>query len=194
MSTARPSVAKVPANATLAPASASALPRGCSNFKLRQADRLVSRHYDGFMASAGLKTSQYALLSHIAQLAPVRPADLAQRMALEPSTLTRNLQPLVAQAWVAVGPGTDGRSRHVSLTEAGRAKRTEAQRAWKKAQQAFNAKLGEARVAQLHALLDDCMRLLSADPDAEGDPTMRSESATGPFRATMASQGAQRGP
>jgi len=160
MPTTRPSVSKA-SSPDAAPADAP--PRGCSNFKLRQADRLVSRHYDGFVGATGLKTSQYSLLSHIALLAPVRPADLAQRMALEPSTLTRNLQPLVAQGWVLVGPGADGRSRQVMLTEAGRAKRTEAQRAWKKAQLAFNAKLGDARVARLHALLDECMQLLADD-------------------------------
>jgi DNA-binding MarR family transcriptional regulator len=162
----RPSVTQ----ASPPPAAAPALPRGCSNFKLRQADRLVSRHYDAHVASTGLKTSQYSLLSHIAALGPVRPADLAAAMALDASTLTRNLQPLVAQGWVQVGPGADGRSRQVQLTDSGRAKRTEAQRAWKKAQLAFNDKLGEARVAQLHALLDDCMALLAeADTPADKD-------------------------
>lgn len=151
-------------SATTAPAQ----PRGCSNFKLRQADRLVSRHYDAYLGGlAGLKTSQYSLLSHIAASGPVRPAELAQAMGLEPSTLSRNLQPLVAQGWVAIGPGADARSRLVALTETGRAKRTDAQRAWKQAQLAFNDKLGVERVAQLHALLDECMGLLAA-PEPTG--------------------------
>jgi DNA-binding MarR family transcriptional regulator len=104
----------------------------------------------------------------VATLGPVRPADLAARMGLEPSTLTRNLQPLVAQGWVEVGPGADARSRQVTITEAGRAKRSEGQRAWKKAQLAFNDKLGEARVVQLHALLDECLQLM-ADDGSTGD-------------------------
>jgi DNA-binding MarR family transcriptional regulator len=145
-----------------------AAPRGCSNFKLRQLTRSVSRHYDTVMAAGcGLKASQYSLLSHVALLSPVRPADLAARMGLEPSTLTRNLQPLVVQGWVQLGPGEDGRSRLVHITDTGRAKRSEAQRVWKKAQLAFNARLGEQRVAQLHALLDDCMAVLGSD--GQGD-------------------------
>jgi len=162
MPSTRPSVTQA------SPDAASTPPRGCSNFKLRQATRLVSRHYDHFVADAGLKTSQYSLLSHLAALGPVRPADLAAHMGLEPSTLTRNLQPLVAQGWVVVGPGADGRSRQVTLTVEGRAKRTEGQRAWKKAQLAFNARLGESRVAQLHALLEECMQLMAND-GAAGD-------------------------
>jgi DNA-binding MarR family transcriptional regulator len=144
-----------------------ATPRGCSNLKLRQADRVVSRHYDRHLAEAGLKTSQYSLLGHVATMAPVRPAELAAAMALDASTLTRNLQPLVNQGWVTVGAGDDGRSRSVQLTDAGRAKHTEAKRAWKKAQLTFNARLGEARVAELHALLDDCLALLG-DGDNPG--------------------------
>ena len=146
-----------------APEVATAQPRGCSHFKLRQADRAVSRHYNAVMGQAtGLKTSQYSLLSHLARLEPVRPADLAQQMGLEPSTLTRNLQPLVAQGWVVIGPGVDARSRQVMLTDAGRAKRVEAQQAWKAAQLAFNDKVGAARVAQLHALLDECLQRLAS--------------------------------
>lgn len=140
--------------------------RGCSSQKLRQLSRRVSQHFDRIVATTGLKTSQYSLLSFIAQLEPIRPGDLAMRMAMEPSTLTRNLQPLLVRQWVEVGPGGDGRSRIVTLTEAGRLKRTDAQREWKRAQLAFNARLGEERVARLHALIDECLEALSETPDA----------------------------
>lgn len=135
-------------------------PRGCTSFKLRQLARCVNRGYDAQVAAAGIKTSQYSLLNSIDKLGPLRPADLAAQMRLDASTLTRNLQPLVAQGWVTIGPGVDQRSRLLALTDAGRAKRAEAQRAWKTAQQALNARLGVARVAQLHAMIDDCLALL----------------------------------
>lgn len=147
-----------------------ATPRGCTHLKLRQLARRVGRHYDAALRDgSGLKTSQYSLLATIASLEPVRPADLAAQMALEPSTLTRNLQPLVAQGWVVVGAGVDQRSRLVTLTAAGRAKRQEAQRAWKQAQLAFNQRLGVEQVARLHALIDECTALLAADPDEDPD-------------------------
>ncbi len=77
------------------------------------------------------------------RLGPIRPGDLARELAMDASTLTRNLQPLVAQGWVSVGPGDDGRSRCVAATDAGRVKRAEAQREWKRAQLAFNRRLGD---------------------------------------------------
>lgn len=138
-----------------------ALPRGCTSFKLRQLTRRVSQHYDHIVSQAGLKTTQYSLLSNLARLGPIRPGDLASQMEMDASTLTRNLQPLVLQGWVDVGPGDDARSRIVALTGAGRAKQVAAQRAWKQAQLALNEQLGTARVAELHALLDECLLRMS---------------------------------
>lgn len=143
-------------------------PRGCTNLKLRQLSRAVSRHYDTYVSATGLKNTQYSLLSHVLLMGPVRPSDLAMRMRLELSTLSRNLQPLVAAGWVSIGPGEDARSRLVELTEAGRAKRAEGQRAWKQAQLALNERLGTGRVAALHAMLDDCLSVLDDHGTAAG--------------------------
>ncbi len=140
-------------------------PQGCTNLKLRQLSRAVTRHYDAYVAPTGLKNTQYSLLSHVVALGPVKPSALAQRMRLDASTLTRNLQPLIAAGWVAQGPGDDARSRSIVATEAGREKRAEAQRAWKQAQVALNARLGPQRVVALHALIDDCLAALDTGED-----------------------------
>ena len=144
-------------------------PRGCTNLKLRQLTRRVSRGYDALVGATGLKNTQYSLLSHVMLLGPVRPTDLAAAMQLEASTLTRNMQPLVALGLIELGPGEDARSRLVSITEAGRAKRIEAQRAWKRAQLALNDRLGEERVTKLHALIDECLALLEGEPEESDD-------------------------
>ncbi len=150
---------------------ASALvPQGCTNLKLRQASRLVTRHYESFVASSGLKVTQYSLLSHVVKLGPLGAGELAAAMRLSASTLSRNLQPLLAQGWVELQPGADGRSRIVHATPAGQALRTEAQRAWKRAQLALNVRLGTERVLALHTLLDECLALLGPDNDPEAPP------------------------
>jgi DNA-binding MarR family transcriptional regulator len=140
-------------------------PKGCSSYKLRQLSRRVSQYFDHFVGSSGLKTTQYSLLSHLGRLEPVRPGDLAAEMEMDASTLTRNLQPLIREGWVAVGPGDDGRSRLVTLTDAGRAKRADTQREWKRAQLAFNEELGDERVARLHALIDECLAAMHEPVD-----------------------------
>ena len=144
-------------------------PRGCTNFKLRQLLRRVSQRYDAEMAQAGLKTTQFSLLSSLQSLGPVRPGDLAAAMAMDASTLTRNLKPLLAAGWVAQGAGADGRSRLVSLTDAGRAKRTEGLRCWRLAQQGMNNALGADRVVALHALIDQSLAVLAPLPGEAQD-------------------------
>jgi DNA-binding MarR family transcriptional regulator len=135
-------------------------PRGCTHFKLRQLDRAVGRHYDAHMAAVGLKNTQYSMLSLIVLFGPIRPMDLAARLRMEPSTLTRNLRLLMDQGWVVQGPGPDARSRLIAATDDGREKRAQAQAAWKQAQLAINERLSPGRVAALHALIDDALGLL----------------------------------
>ncbi len=148
-------------------AASSVSPRGCTNLKLRQLTRRVGQHYDRIVGAAGLKTTQYSLLSYVARLGPARPGDIADALEMDPSTLTRNLQPMLAKGWLAIGPGPDGRTRSVTVTAAGRTKRAEAQREWKRAQLAINKRLGDARVVELHALLDDCLARITAIEEEE---------------------------
>jgi DNA-binding MarR family transcriptional regulator len=143
-------------------------PSGCTNLKLRQLSRRVARLYEVDVRALGLKNTQYSLLSYVVKLGPIQPSALAAQMELDPSTLTRNLQPLVAHGWVEVLPGTDARSRSIVATESGRALRAEAQRAWKRSQLKLNELLGDARVAKLHALIDECLERLQLD-DPTGD-------------------------
>jgi DNA-binding MarR family transcriptional regulator len=136
-------------------------PQGCTNLQLRQLTRRVSQRYDVEMARVGLKTTQYSLLSHVVKLGPIRPADLAKAMEMEPSTLTRNLKPLISAGWVELAAGDDGRSRSVHATPAGCEKRSQAQRHWKQAQVHLNEALGLPRVLALHALIQESLALLA---------------------------------
>ena len=144
-------------------------PEGCTNIKLRQLMRRVARLYDAEVGKTGLKGTQYSLLSYVAKLGPLRPVDLAREMKITPSTLTRNMRPLLDAGLLELGAGPDARSRVVSVTDMGRQLRQEAQRHWRVAQESVNEKLGARRVVQLHALLDECMDLLADIPEGEED-------------------------
>jgi len=144
-------------------------PQGCTNLKLRQLLRRVAQHYDAEVGKSGLKTTQYSLLAYVCKLGPIRSVDLARALTVSPSTLSRNLQPLIAAGWLAVEPGDDARSRKVVATEAGREKRQEAQRRWRVAQEQLNAMLGPERVMALHALIDECTERLAPEVEGEDD-------------------------
>lgn len=144
-------------------------PQGCTNFKLRQLMRRVAQHYDAEVGKSGLKGTQYSLLSYVVKLDPIRAVDLAEAMRVSTSTLSRNLQPLIASGWIEVNAGNDARSRLISATEAGQIKRAEAQRKWRIAQEGINATLGAQRVLALHALIDESLKLLSPLESGEDD-------------------------
>ena len=123
--------------------------------------RRVAQHYDNELGQAGLKTTQYSLLSHVEKLGPVRPSDLAASIKMDASTLTRNIKPLADAGWVQVSAGADARSRLITITEAGQVKRSEAKRKWRKAQDGINDILGIGNVAVLHELIDQSMNKLN---------------------------------
>ena len=133
---------------------------GCTNFRLRQLMRRLDQHYDAELAKAGLKTTQYSLLSHVLKLEPVSPGALAQAMKMQPSTLTRNLDALVRAGWVVLGAGRDARSRSASCTAAGRDKRAQAQRHWRVAQASLAAVVGLDHLAHLHQVMGHCLERL----------------------------------
>jgi DNA-binding MarR family transcriptional regulator len=147
--------------------SADSRPEACSNFKLRQLMRRVSQLYDVELGRIGLKTTQYSLLSRVLKLGPIRPVELAEAMAIDASTLTRNLKPLIDAGWITVAKGADARSRLLSITAGGRDKRNEGQRHWKAAQDGLDALLGVERVIALHTLIDGSLeRFAAADSRA----------------------------
>jgi DNA-binding MarR family transcriptional regulator len=135
--------------------------QGCTNLRLRQLMRRVAQHYDLEMAKAGLKTTQYSLLSHALKLGPLRPGDLARSMKMSASTLTRNLKPLIDAGWIELASGRDLRSRSVVITPAGSAKREAARQHWKAAQDSLNQLLGVGRVLALHGLINESLELLT---------------------------------
>ena len=73
----------------------------------------------------------------------------------------RNLKPMMAGGWLQQAPGVDKRSRLISITDEGRALRSQAQRHWRKAQDQVNDKLGVQRVVALHDLVQESLSLLA---------------------------------
>ncbi|MFJ4222220.1 MarR family winged helix-turn-helix transcriptional regulator [Curtobacterium luteum] len=65
---------------------------------------------------------QFRLIVLVTTLGPTRAGDLAERLAVGPSTLTRNVDRLVSGGWVERRPGsTNRREVLIAATERGRA-------------------------------------------------------------------------
>ncbi len=128
----------------------------CTCFNVRKAARAVTRFYDDGLAPSGLKATQLTMLGAISISGPARMSDLAELLALDKTTLTRNLKLLEAAGLVAIGPGTDRRARIVALTPAGTYALERALPLWREAQRRVALHLGEARWRRL---IDDLSEL-----------------------------------
>jgi DNA-binding MarR family transcriptional regulator len=111
------------------------------------------------MRGYGLRTTQYSLLHILARAGQVRQGELGGPTRLDETTLTRNLRPLVAAAWVSVQSGDDRREKLVRITEAGAAKLLEARPAWERAQTRIRALLPRRVWQRLLAVLPDVAKL-----------------------------------
>ncbi len=76
--------------------------------------------------------------------------------------MTRNLQPLLANNWIALENGTDARNKLISITKSGSSKLGKALVCWKKAQQTVNDAMGVEKVVELQALIDECLGKLES--------------------------------
>ena len=137
-------------------------PKDCTCSKIRKVDRLLARQYDLAMAPSGLKTTQLALLTNIKNYGPLGLSELANKMVMDPSTLTRNLRLVTEQGWVKQVSGADARNRLVSITPKGAKKQEEAKMLWEQQQQRIMDTLGAKQTAALNAMLDKAIDLLKA--------------------------------
>jgi|SRR5882672_324158 len=135
----------------------------CACGRLRRATRALTQLYDDAMAGAGLRVTQYSLLSSVARDGPLTISDLAARQLLDRTALSRNLDPLVDHGYVEIVRGHDARTREVAITRKGKAVLRAAQPQWEKAQQEVARRLGADK---LDALIRTLAELESLHPSS----------------------------
>ena len=109
--------------------------------------------------------SRYSLLAQLSE-DPQSLTTLADRMEIDRTTLTRSLQPLLEQGWIAESSGTDARQHRFVRTARGTRARNAARKHWRQAQLALEQHLGRDFVTALHARLDQALsRLKPALPE-----------------------------
>ncbi len=110
---------------------------------MRRATRAVTQLFDEALAPTGLRSTQLVLLVAVGahEVTPI--AQLADAIAMDRSTLTRNLQPLTRAGLVRIVAGEDRRVRLVSLTPKGHRAVLEAGPRWEQVQTQFTERYGK---------------------------------------------------
>ncbi len=102
------------------------------------------------MQDTGLSIAQFGLMAHIAATRDDTIGGLAERLGLDQSTLSRNLRTLERNGWVEIVIAEqDLRRRAVWLTETGARKLQAAIPAWRSANAALSAVVGQAQLLRL---------------------------------------------
>ena len=136
--------------------------RGCTCLRLRKASRRVSQIYDQHLEPFGLTVTQYGVLGHLATFDGISIGELADKLVMDPTTLTRNLRPLVRQGLLAVKPDRrDKRARSLGLTLKGRNAFEKAKPGWVGAQRHIEQVFGETETPALNAALDRALERLA---------------------------------
>ena len=116
----------------------------------------MTAFYESWLRPVGLRLGQYSLLANLSDK-PQSVMELASRLEMDRTTLTRNLNPLVNAGWVESCTCHDGRKREYRLTTDGLAARVRAQAEWAKAQLALETQLGRDYVARLNLDLENTL-------------------------------------
>lgn len=138
----------------------------CLCIRLRRASRALTRLYDEALSETGLNIAQVGLLFSVWQAQPIAIKALAEKNQLDPSTLGRNLGVLERRELLTLSAGKDGRTRMVTLTQAGMGLLVRAAPLWEGAQSCARERLtadGERTLRALLALLEED----ESDPVAE---------------------------
>ena len=121
----------------------------CTCFAIRRAARAVTQLYDRTLRPSGLRGTQFTVLTMLALSGPTPLKQVADRLGMERTTLTRNLQPLLAGGLVVVAGSDDRRVRALSITAKGERAARAALPLWRAAQRAVKDQLTGSFLAAL---------------------------------------------
>ncbi|MBU6298182.1 MAG: MarR family transcriptional regulator [Alphaproteobacteria bacterium] len=105
----------------------------CLCLHVQRAARALARRFDDAFRPVEITNGQFSLLMSLNRPEPANMSGIAQLLAMDRTTLTAALKPLVRRRLVKIAPDkSDKRSRRLSLTAAGRKLLAEALPIWKR--------------------------------------------------------------
>ena len=116
--------------------------------------RTVTGIYDDALRPVGVTAGQLNILAVVVRRGPVSPGEVARRLNIEKSTMSRNVERMKRNGWLAIRPGASARSQELRVTELGRRILVEAEPLWREAQRRTREILGTGGTEGIHRLAD----------------------------------------
>jgi len=141
----------------------------CLCLAARRASRTITREFDQALRAHDLRATQFTLLAALNIAGPLAIGALADLLAADRTTMTRNLALVEKRGLATVrADETDARSRVATITPEGEALLQEAMPTWRKVQTELTDALGESAAEGLRRLAGGpcVMPLPDPSPDA----------------------------
>ena len=112
-------------------------PENCINYRLRRVARMTAKTFDEALKPAGIRNTQFTLLAALNQHGGASIGALSDMLAIDATTLTRNLDLLARRNLVDDVATGDGRVRSVRLTRLGVSAYNRALPLWRETQKSL---------------------------------------------------------
>jgi len=129
-------------------------PLPCACASIRRASRAVTQYYGRALRNSGLEITQFTLLQVLSRTGERTQRDLAELLAMDSTTLTRSLAPMLKHEWIVVRPGRDRRQKLFRLTPKGSKAMEPVLRTWEHVQADLRQVLGDDEWRTLMESLD----------------------------------------
>jgi len=124
-----------------------AMAQVCLSANLRKTERLVTRHYDSYLADSGVSAVQLPIIAMINTMEEPTFRAISESLDLDRSTLSRNLSVLKQLELVSIGPSSGPKPGEMALTRKGREALRRAHKRWIVAHAALEKTLSTANLA-----------------------------------------------
>ena len=121
----------------------------CIGARVRMLNRMLTRLYDDALRNFGIRFSQMNILTLIALRGPIQPAEIVKTLALEKSTVSRNVRLMEENGWIRSRPGASGNTQLLEITPSGSRLYRKAAEAWREAQETSTTILGDRGVQSI---------------------------------------------
>ena len=114
----------------------------CLAARVRMLNRTITAIYDDALRPLGLTTGQLNILVVVTKHGPLSPGEVARRLNMEKSTVSRNVKRMHANSWLTVTATDSGHKQQLTLTRRGKRLLGDSVSAWDEAQTRARALLG----------------------------------------------------
>lgn len=132
----------------------------CTLADLHKASRLLTIIYNEHLKDTGATIKQLSMLKAVLRLGPLDITTLSSAMAMERTSTSRLLNPLIARGLLASNTGSDRRQKNISITMLGREMVSRCQPLWRQAQDELMSRLGETKWSVLNGAIADLLHEL----------------------------------